>query len=604
MEVLKIDHDSAANNRARQNRQALQAGALQAVTRYERRQDAIAAIDSRFVAAQREHQANAHTRAYKVASLDRLSANWPVTHISINRELRQSLRAMRNRIRILAQNDDYIKRFLDLEMNNGPGWEGYTPLLSMSDWDPTSDDPLPGRDLKILKMVEDAWKEWCRSEHCSISGKMSHVDQARLFRRTRKRDGEVLVRRVIADNPFGYALQFIDVAWLDEYYNEVLPNGNRVIMSVEMDQFGKPLAYWLTMPASEYLFSARPAGAPFRERVEASRFIHAFIVLDGDDQARGVPEPHTAALTLKVLDEFDYADLVGSYVEQCQLPYLVPPSNADLESVIKGAVSAGSQDPTAPQIPHPIERQVEPAIQTILPPGWDVKNFTPSHPARDGEAFRRSMLRRAAAGFSKAYFSLTGDLSDVNYSTAKAGQLEERAGYRYDQNFDIEHFERVVFSGPGPNFLQQAWLAGKITCEYRDLQRIRALWRPRGWPSMEPLKEIQATILAINNFLDSHIDYSAENGEKWEEIVLKIHRAEKLIKKLGLKQAAPAVTGDGTAQKKTDDTPAGEAEEEEETETGKEDDDDGTNRTLPEFQLLPPKPNGKRESERPAVAGR
>jgi capsid protein len=196
----------------------------------------------------------------------------------------------------------------------------------------------------------------------------------------------------------------------------------------------------------------------------------------------------------------------------------------------------------------------------------------------------------------KAYFSFANDLSDVNYSTAKAGQLEERAGYRYDQNFDIEHFERGVFSGPGLNFKQQAWLAGKISCDYRDLQRVRALWRPRGWPSMEPLKEIQATILAINNFLDSHIDYSAENGEKWEEIVLKIARAEKLIQKLGLKvlpdQPKPTTKKEdaeesGTAapnEDKTDETPTGTAEED------TVDGDGGTERVLPEFRhlLLPP----------------
>jgi lambda family phage portal protein len=374
MQNLNLDSEASIAARARQNREALQIGALQTITRIERRKDEIAAIDARFAAAVRERKPDPFTRAYKVASLDRLNANWPLTHISINRELRQSLRNIRNRIRILAQNDDYIKRYLELEMNNGPGWEGYTPLLSMSDWDPTSDDPVPPRDLKILKEIEDAWKEWCRTENCSVSGKMSHTDQARLFRRTRKRDGEVLVRKVIADNAFGFALQFIDVAWLDEYYNEALPNGNRIIMSVEMDQYGKPLAYWLTMPPSEYLFGGRPQGTPFRQRVEASQFIHAFVVLDGDDQARGVPEPHTAALTLKVLDEFDYADLVGSYVEQCQLPYLVPPKDEDEDA---GPSQSTATDANGLQIAQPIERQVEPAIQTILPPGWDVKSFTP-----------------------------------------------------------------------------------------------------------------------------------------------------------------------------------------------------------------------------------
>lgn len=518
------------------------------------------------------------TRAYKIAQFDRLNANWPTTSISINRELRQSLRYMRDRIRILAQNDDYIKRYLSLEMNNIVGWEGFTLQLSMSDWDAGSVEPVPARDAQILREVKAAWAEWCHKENCSASGKMSHVDQTRLAVRSVKRDGEVLIRRVVGDNPFAFTLKFIDVAWLDEFYNEQLPNGNRVIMSVEVDRNDRPVAYWLTQPPSEYMFSGRPTGAPFRERVDAKDFIHFFYVLDDDTQVRGVPQPHTAALTLKVLDDYEYAELVGVYAEQCQLPYLVPPADTDEADLTV----------TSPEgIPQPIERQVEPAIQTILPPGWDVKSFTPTHPARDGGEFTKKMLRRAAAGLEKAYYSLANDLSEANYSSLKAGQQEERAGYRYDQRFFIEHFERVVFGGPGLCFLNQAWLAGKITCSPSDLKRIRASWRPRGWPSIEPLKEIQATILGINNFLDSHIDDAAERGEDWEEIVLKLSRAYKLIDKLGLKVLPESPQP--TVKKESKEEAADDGADDGQDPANEDAPDDGTERVLPGLahRLLP-----------------
>jgi len=518
-------------------------------------------------------EGTAGTRAYKVAQLDRLTANWPTTPISVNRELRQDLRAIRNRIRILAQNDDFIKKYLSMSASNIAGWNGFKLQLSMSDWidGEASGEAQKIHDEQILKEVKAAFEEWSHMECASASGKLSWVDQQRLFPRTIKRDGEVLVRKMVGDNAFAFTLKFIDVAWLDETYNMSLPNGNRIIMSVEVDKNDRPVAYWLTMPSSEYLWNAKPPNAPFRQRVPASEFIHAFYVLNDDSQARGEPPAHTAAMSLRVLDDYEYAELTGSYVDACNLPYLVPPKDEE-DSYPTDKGTEGEV------IPQPVEEQVEPAIQKILPAGWDVKAFTPGHPNANYAAFAKAVLRRAASGLEVAYYSLANDLEGANYSSMKAGQQEERAVWRYDQNFEIEHFNRVVFSGPGLNFLGQAWLVGKINCSPADLKRIRATWGPRGWPSIEPLKEIQATILAINNFLDSHIDDAAERGEEWEDIVTKVARAYKLIEKLGLKPGMPDT-------KKPVETDDAEDAQENENEEENENPADDTSRVLPNLQI-------------------
>ena len=60
---------------------------------------------------------------------------------------------------------------------------------------------------------------------------------------TMARDGEFLCRFIDANNPFGFALKFYDVAYLDETYNEVLKSGNRIVMSVEVNAYDRPVAY-------------------------------------------------------------------------------------------------------------------------------------------------------------------------------------------------------------------------------------------------------------------------------------------------------------------------------------------------------------------------
>jgi Phage terminase large subunit (GpA)/Phage portal protein, lambda family len=66
------------------------------------------------------------------------------------------------------------------------------------------------------------------------------------------------------------------------------------------------------------------------------------------------------------------------------------------------------------------EDSFEPGIMRVLPPGSDV--VFPDVPTIEGSAdFLRHMLRTIAAGVGLPYELLAGDLSQVNYSSAKTG---------------------------------------------------------------------------------------------------------------------------------------------------------------------------------------
>lgn len=522
---------------------------------------------------------NRPKRAYAMAQHNRHTANWSAFPVAANRELRTQLRTMRNRSRALAQNDDYVSGYLSLRENNIPGPTGFTLMVSL---EPRSDDPSEAEqkhDAAIVKVIESAFTEWSHAENASASGKLSFVDQQRLVQRCTDRDGEVLIhRRKGANNPFRYTLKFIDVAWLDEFYNTTNPNtGNRIIMSVEVDDDDRPVGYWLTMPAAEYLYSSiRMVRERRRQFVPASEIIHAFVCKEDESQARGVPATHTAGMALKVLDEADLAELINAHVIACNLPYLIPPEGDD-ENLPNP--EAGDGDPANKPIPRPVEQQVEPGIQRILPAGWDVKEFKPEHPNPNWHEFAKAQLRRASAGLEMSYAALANDLTDVNYSSLKAGRSEEQSTYRARQAWMVEHFNRIV----GYEWLRMAVLAGKVNISLADFQRVRMDWRGRGWPSIEPLKEIQATILAINNFLDDPISDAAERGEDFMDIVERLKKVRTALNAAGFEFPQPA--GDVKPTGKTDDTPTGPADEQAPGDKA----DGGTNRALPGLQhhLLP-----------------
>jgi lambda family phage portal protein len=507
------------------------------------------------------------TRAYDAAKFNRLTSDWAFLPISANRELRQSLRTLRNRSRERGQNDDYVKKFLGMVVNNVPGPNGFTLQLTVVDATPTRPEQQKLVDDKLIQLVQEAFAEWAHKENASASRKLSWVDQQRLFIRTIARDGEVLVRKVLADNPFGFALKFIDVAWLDEFYNETLPNGNRILMSVEVDQYDRPIAYWLTQPPSDYLFNARAAGAPFRQRVDASEFIHAFLVLEDESQVRGVPWAHTAMARLKILGGYEEAELVAARIGACKMAWIIQPRDKD-----EPRLEAEIDPVTGKPVPVDVPEEMQPGITSILPVGYDVKDSNPQHPNANYSAFGKAVLRGICSGLEVSYASLSNDLEGANYSSLKAGQQEERAYWRSLQQFQIEHFNRIVFA----EWIKTAMLSGALAISESEYRRLRASWRPRGWPSIEPLKEVQATILGINNFLDSRTDDAGERGDDWLETLAELAAEDRAIDQAGMKilpvETKPTVTKESKDEIKADDpandTPA----------------DDGTSRVLPMFE--------------------
>ena len=71
-----------------------------------------------------------------------------------------------------------------------------------------------------------------------------------------------------------------------------------------------------------------------------------------------------------------------------------------------------------------------PGSISSLPTGVDFSEWSPQYPNNEFDAFMKVMLRQASVGFSIPYSDISGDLSDVNYSSMRQGALEIRANYQ------------------------------------------------------------------------------------------------------------------------------------------------------------------------------
>ena len=74
----------------------------------------------------------------------------------------------------------------------------------------------------------------------------------------------------------------------------------------------------------------------------------------------------------------------------------------------------------------------EAGSMNIMPHGYSLQTFDTEYPDAQYEGFIRSNNREVASGYAVPYADLTGDLSDVNYSSIRQGALEVRENYKND----------------------------------------------------------------------------------------------------------------------------------------------------------------------------
>ena len=454
-------------------------------------------------------------RGFAGGAVNRLTADWLTAIVSADEEARRSLRKLRARSRELWMNNDYTVKFLSLLTNNIVGPRGIWPQLKIEEARPTKDNPKPPRDRFAEAVIEREFKRWGKKANASATGDMSFRDQQRLFIETLARDGEVLIHKLRGfDNPFKFALRFLEADYLDEDHNRRLANGNTIRMSVELDVWRKPVAYHLRTdhPGDlSYIF-----GGHRFVRVPAEDIIHAFI-RHRPEQTRGVPWIHSAMTRLNMIGAYEEAELVAARIASSKMGFFVE-KDADYQ--------ASDEDDEGNLI-----TDFEPGIFEKLPAGVEAQLIEPTHPGTSFQPFLQQMLHGAASGLGVAYTSLTTDLKGVNFSSGRMGLLEERDFYRTLQNWFAEHFCDEVFT----EWLRTSLLSGVLPLPAAKIDKFnQPRWQTRGWQWVDPLKEAKANIESNDAGIKTKLDILSEQGRDLEDTFAQLAEEKRLAEELGL----------------------------------------------------------------------
>lgn len=390
-----------------------------------------------------------NARRYDGASNSRRTAGWYAPSTSGANEAEANQINLRNRMRDLVRNNPWAAKAVNVIVSNTIG----TGIMAAA-----KSGNKRGNE-SAMKM----WRQWSESTDCDALRLNNLAGLQVLALRTLVESGEVLiVRETRTDNTsIPFALRVIEPDHLDRAKDGELATGNKVIKGIEYDTNGVAVAYWLfpEHPGNSAIFGYN---AYTSIRIPAERVRHVFRQ-DRPGQTRGVPWGSPVILRLRDLDDYEDAQLLRQKISACYTAFVVDTD---------GTVSGSSE----------ITEKIEPGAIEILPPGRDIRFASP--PAVTGyNEYTSSVLHAVAAGFGITYEALTGDMSQVNFSSGRMGWLE------FNRNVENWRWNLLI-----PQMLDPiwAWFVEGASLVGMNFSGVKAEWTPPRREMIDPKSEITA----------------------------------------------------------------------------------------------------------------
>lgn len=460
------------------------------------------------------------------AGAGRRQSAWLTSSGGVNSSVIAHAATLRNRARDQIRKNPWAKQILSRFVSNAIG-TGIKPKSSHPD------EP-------VRELLHETWRDWI--DDADPEGVGNFYELQVLAMRGIFESGEVFIRKRLRPLGDGLAvplqLQVLEADHVPLTENRTATGGNTVLAGIEYDPEGRRVAYHMYREHPGEFMVQRSRSWEL-ERVPASEILHIFS-RERPGQVRGVPRLASVLVRLYQIDQYEDAELLRKKIAAMFSGFITPGVKDDGTPLVE----------TEPDSKGNAEVTLEPGGMQVLRPG---ANITFSEPAEVGatyDPFMKWNLRGAAAGAGVTYEQVTGDLSDVNFSSIRAGLLEFRRGIeQFQSNTPIYQMNRPTWL----IWLQQAAIAGAIdTSDYVARKRayMRCGWIPQGWEWVDPEKEQRAAARAVRAGFKSRADVVSERGANIEVVDRQLAADRARAKSLGLTLDSDpaAVSQTGTTQ--------------------------------------------------------
>jgi lambda family phage portal protein len=479
-------------------------------------------------------------KGYMAASNDRLVADLTAMlgDASGNAEVRMGLRAMRRRSRQLANDNEWVKRFLQLLRDNVVGPRGFN--LQSKIYKSRRKNGVAELDTDANDTIEAAYARQSKLGVFTACGKLNRATFERAAITSLARDGELIVEKLIGSQfgPYGMAWRLLDPDLLDDTLNlgvngaypglGRLADGHDIRMGVERNGYGRPVAYWFlnVHPGDDVAASyAR------HRRVDADRILHRFMSDElRPDTARGVPWLYAAIRRMAMLGGYEEAALVNARTGASKMGFYVPPAAVGGGALVEtpnGSPAADGEDAEGNLI-----TEAEPGTFGVLPAGWDFKTWDPAYPSDAMKGFVTSMLRAFSSSVGITYNTIGNDLEGVSLSAMRHGANQDRDTYEGIQQWFRDHVCESMFEPWLQLGLGLGRIGGLPPDGFDRFNKPRFIARP--FRSPDPQKDVAAGAQQVALGTTSRTRLCAEAGVEFEEVMEELALEEDLARKAGV----------------------------------------------------------------------
>lgn len=420
-------------------------------------------------------------RGYDAAASGRRARPVRPKGTSSDAELLPVLSRLRNEARELVRNNPHAGRVVEIWTANIVG-AGIVPRFRTGD-------------AELDRKAQEAWRRWC--DQCDADGMTDFYGLQTLAVRAMVESGEVLGRQRVRRAKDGLAvplqIQLLEADRLDGMRDRA--TGPRTVGGIEFDELGRRQAY--------HLFDEHP-GAPLGTSVQskpvpAAEIAHLYR-RERPEQVRGTPWLARTALSLRQLQEWGDAALTRARTETALAMIVRRPGGG------ANPLTRSSTDANGKRI-----ETLEPGMIAYLEPGEDISTLQPTGNSAF-EPFAIHHLMAAAVGAGVTFDQLTGDLRQANYSSLRAGKVEQRRLVEQIQ----WHVVIPLFCAPAMRwFLEMAQVAGVLP----EGVEYRVDWGPPRHEPIDPAKDIKADIAAVRAGFEPPQDVAARYGYDWRDTI-------------------------------------------------------------------------------------
>lgn len=430
---------------------------------------------------------------------NRLLKGFPVTQRQINSLIRSYGKTVLARSRYLCANDAQMASAKE-------SWKSALVGRGIQ--------PMPLTKDKALKQeLRELWRDW--TDEADADGLVDLYGQQGLGANELFEAGEFFIRFRARRSSDGLSvplqLQLLPSEMLPVDLNRVNGDGTSIQCGIEFNAIGQRTAYhfYRNHPNSDL----RPAQGSLYTVVPAEEILHVFIPA-AVGQIRGLPRSLSMMVTAAIRKQYMLGELARVNIASAFAAFITRQAPEDPQG---GPLSGQKADATDDGVDNGIA--LEAGSISELAEGEDIKFSTPPQVSQTFEQFMYAVHTEMAAGAGVPYAGMTGDLRQTSYGSQRGGMLEQRRRIEPMQDILVFQMLRPVWN----RWLREAVLADALPlsatqylARQRELQRVE--WIPPKMDWIDPLKDTQAEVLAIDNGLKARSDTIQATGRNPEEV--------------------------------------------------------------------------------------